>query len=98
MRLSALIVGLLCLILLAACDSLPEDASGPVIFEQSCASCHGGNGSGGVGPPLDAGSNASEQPDGFLRETVTRGRGRMPSFEFTDPQMDRLVTHLRSLQ
>ncbi len=86
-------------VLMAGCNSIPEDASGPEIFEQACAGCHSQDGSGGVGPPLDAGSNASEQPDSFLEETVTRGRGSMPSFsDLTDAQLDRLIQHIRSIQ
>ncbi|MPZ52761.1 MAG: c-type cytochrome [Acidimicrobiia bacterium] len=84
-------------LLLAACNGVAEDASGAEIFEHSCASCHSQDASGGVGPPLNAGSNASEQPDSFLTETITRGRGSMPAFDFTEEQLQRLVEHLRSL-
>lgn len=90
-----------CLLVLTACtDPPPVDASGQEIFQQVCANCHGEDLSGGVGPPVGAGSNAAAQDDDFLVLTITRGRGPMPSFDSTlsDEQILRVVEYLRAQQ
>ena len=86
---------------LATCGSRPPaDASGAEIFEQSCANCHGSDLSGGIGPALNAGSNAASQDDAFLELTITRGRGRMPSFQNTlsQEQIERVIGFIRDQQ
>lgn len=90
-----------CLLVLTACTEPPPlDASGQEIFQQVCANCHGEDLSGGIGPPIGAGSNAAEQDDEFLVFTITRGRGPMPSFDstLTDEQIARVVDYLREKQ
>lgn len=37
--------------------------SGAQVYSQNCASCHGANGEGGVGPPMDGGSSVETFPD-----------------------------------
>lgn len=78
----------------------PADASGAEIYEQVCSNCHGSDLSGGIGPALDADSNAATQDDAFLELTITRGRGRMPSFENTlsEEQIGRVIAFLRDRQ
>ena len=86
---------------LAACVGRPApDATGEEIYLQVCSNCHGANATGGIGPSLGVGSEASQQPDEFLRVTITRGRGRMPSFASTldEHQIDRLIVHIREVQ
>lgn len=76
-----------------------EDASGEEIYDQLCARCHGGDLSGGVGPAIDAGSNAADEDDEYFEFTITNGRGRMPSFSsLDDQQLDRLVGYIREHQ
>ena len=92
---------MLCLLALTACTGPPPaDATGQQIYQQVCANCHGADLSGGVGPPLGPESNAAAQDDDFLVLTITRGRGRMPSFDATlsDDQIARVVDHLRTAQ
>lgn len=81
-------------------DRPPAEASGAEIFEQICANCHGSDLSGGIGPALDAGSNAASQDDAFLEFTITRGRGRMPSFQNTlsQEQIERVIGFIRDQQ
>lgn len=92
---------LLVLGLLAACTaSLDPQAGGEVIYGQMCARCHSADLSGGVGPAIGPESNSASQPDEFLTLTITRGRGRMPSFQSTlsEEQIARLVAYIRERQ
>ena len=92
---------MVCLMALTACTGPPAaDATGQQVYEQVCANCHAVDLSGGVGPELGAGSNAADQDDDFLVLTITRGRGRMPSFDTTlsDDQIARVVDYLRTVQ
>jgi len=54
---------------------------GAVIFGQRCAGCHGGDGSGGIGPRLAGGRVVADFPDQQQQIVfVTSGRGGMPAF------------------
>lgn len=76
-----------------------DDASGEEIYDLLCARCHGADLAGGVGPALDAGSDAAAENDEYLEFTIENGRGRMPSFySLDDQQMDRLVAYIREEQ
>jgi mono/diheme cytochrome c family protein len=91
----------LCLLALIACtEPPPADATGEEIYQQVCSNCHGDDLAGGFGPAIGAGSNSAEQDDEFLVLTITRGRGRMPSFDSTlsDEQIARVVEYLRDQQ
>ena len=87
-------------LLMSCSDRPPEDASGAEVFEQICANCHASDLSGGIGPALGAGSNAASQDDAFLEFTITRGRGRMPSFQHTlsQEQIERVIDFIREQQ
>ena len=78
----------------------PEDATGEEIYLQLCANCHGDSMQGAIGPSLAAGSDAANEPDEFLRVTITEGRGRMPSFQasLSDDQVERLISYIRQEQ
>lgn len=87
---------------MAACSGAPApDAGGEEIYRQLCASCHSRDLSGGVGPALGPGSEASLLDDGMLASTIAQGRGsRMPAFGETldDSQITRVVAYLREQQ
>jgi len=54
---------------------------GAAVFGQSCAGCHGGDGSGGIGPRLAGGRVVADFPDPQEQiAVVTNGRGGMPAF------------------
>ncbi len=54
---------------------------GAAIFDQRCAGCHGGDGSGGIGPRLAGGRVVADFPDPQQQITfVTNGQGGMPAF------------------
>lgn len=76
-----------------------EDATGEEIYSELCARCHRADLSGGVGPPLGPGSNASSETDEYIEFTIVNGRGRMPSFpSLSGQQVDRLVAYVREVQ
>lgn len=101
MRTVKTIILLLVVMLLAGCTTdLEVDASGPEIYSALCSRCHAGDLSGGVGPPLGAGSEVAGQADSYLIQTITSGLGRMPSFRntLTEEQIRRVFDYLRSVQ
>jgi cytochrome c551 len=52
------------------------DVAGADVFAGTCASCHGRDGGGGIGPNLQEVDSVD-----LVITTVTNGRGGMPSFE-----------------
>lgn len=96
------LVVLACLLpCLVGCVARPgPDATGEEIYQQVCARCHGSAMTGRVGPALGPDSDAAEQSDDFLVETITNGRGRMPSFSLTlsEDQIRRVVDYIRRVQ
>jgi mono/diheme cytochrome c family protein len=54
---------------------------GAAIFGRSCAGCHGGDGSGGIGPRLAGGRVVADFPEPQDQiAVVSNGRGGMPAF------------------
>lgn len=54
---------------------------GSVIFADNCAGCHGGDGSGGIGPRLAGGRVVERYPDPADQiALVTNGRDGMPAW------------------
>jgi len=54
---------------------------GAALYQRNCAGCHGGDGSGGIGPPLAGGRVVARFPDPAEQiAVVTDGRGGMPAF------------------
>jgi cytochrome c55X len=50
-----------------------QTADGKSIFEANCLPCHGADLSGGVGKPLNAGSEAADKSDAELTSIITNG-------------------------
>lgn len=94
------IVLLSLLILLAACSSSPApDATGPEMYSELCATCHGAGLEGQVGPPLGQGAASATLPDDYLVNSIRRGIGTMPSFDhLSEEQVSRLVAYIREVQ
>jgi cytochrome c oxidase cbb3-type subunit 3 len=92
------------LVILLVAAALPvrghaEEPDGAELFRQHCAVCHGVEGDGGVGIPLDLPDFLAVASDDYLRLTLRLGRpGRvMPAFtSFDDEQIDAIVAHIRS--
>ena len=97
---SWIVIGLISLSITACVGRPASDASGEEIYLQLCSNCHSATASGGIGPALGVGSVAAQQPDEFLRVTITQGRGRMPSFAsaLDDRQIERLIEYIREVQ
>jgi len=71
---------------------------GAAIYTASCATCHGQDGQGGVGPTL-AGEVVDAFPDPADEiAVVTNGRGGMPSFggDLTDEEIAQVVEYTRT--
>ncbi len=84
-------------VVLAGCGST-EGLSGADLYARSCASCHGGEGGGAVGPALDGGSAAADLTDDQIGAVIRVGPGTMPSFDrLTDAQIASLVAFIRTL-
>lgn len=78
--------------------SAMADHSGKHLYDQNCATCHGFNGSGGVGVPLSLPAFLDSVPDEYLSKTIRNGRpGRiMPAFKsLTDEEVKAIVDHVR---
>jgi len=100
-RMRSLTSVLVATLFLTACTGQPApDATGPEIYSQLCARCHGSDLEGRVGPSLGAGSDLADRSDDYLHSVITRGRGSMPAFGNTldDAQVDRLMQFIRSEQ
>jgi mono/diheme cytochrome c family protein len=55
--------------------------NGAAVFANRCASCHGSDGGGGLGPQLSGGRVVARFPDiADQIAVITNGRGGMPGF------------------
>ena len=73
--------GLLLTLLLAhrpaVMESVPASTQGAAVFRETCAPCHGpqGEGMAGLTPPIRGRKLRVDE----IKETVQKGRGRMPA-------------------
>jgi mono/diheme cytochrome c family protein len=73
---------------------------GAEIYAASCASCHGADGGGGIGPQLAGGAAVKRFPDVADQIAfVTAGSGAMPSFggRLSPEQLRQVVEYTRTL-
>jgi mono/diheme cytochrome c family protein len=73
---------------------------GAAIFGDNCAGCHGGDGSGGIGPRLAGGRVVAVYPDPADQiAVVTNGRGGMPAWggKLTDEEIAAVVEYTRTV-
>jgi len=74
-------------------------ADGAVLYQRHCAVCHGAEGNGGVGVPLNLPDFLAVASDDYLRATLREGRpGRvMPAFAaFDEDAVDAIIGYMRS--
>ena len=80
-------------------DNVADAGSpGAAIFASNCATCHGADGEGSLGPQL-AGKVAAKFPDVADQiAVVTNGRNGMPSFEggLSKEQIQQVVEYTRT--
>ena len=82
----------------AAADD--DQARGRTLFLAHCARCHGANGAGGEGPPLDVPSLRRAADDEALAVIVREGitAGGMPGFwQLNEREVELVVGHVRTL-
>lgn len=83
---------------------------GKLWFDQICATCHGPQGdgyvAGGTGTAIGKGGFLSKATDGFIRETIKRGRSNTRMLAFQGPtaladlsnkEIDDIITYLRTV-
>jgi len=75
-----------------------SDSPGATVYSDNCASCHGADGQGGIGPKL-AGEVTSAFPDVEDQiVVVTDGRSSMPSFgdRLSEEEIAQVVEYTRT--
>lgn len=85
---------------IVACGEAAAASDGALLFHQNCAVCHGEDGDGGVGVPLNLPGFLAVASNRYLHRTIRLGRpGRvMPAFtHMSDADVDAIVGYLRSL-
>ena len=85
---------------LVATGSFAAASDGALLYHQKCAACHGEEGGGGVGVPLNLPDFLAVASDDYFRITIRNGRpGRvMPAFpRLTDSEVNAIIAYLRSL-
>ena len=73
--------------------------NGAAIYRGNCAACHGPHGEGGIGNSLNTPSFLAMASDGFLRDTIAKGRSHtaMPSgYAFSNEEISDLMAYIRS--
>ncbi|RRR76368.1 MAG: c-type cytochrome [Candidatus Viridilinea halotolerans] len=79
-------------------------ALGEQLFVTTCTSCHGIDGTGGIGPAINSQQFLSRKDDAALTEAITMGGHRpnsvMPAFgeRFTSVEIGAIVDYIRSLE
>jgi mono/diheme cytochrome c family protein len=78
----------------APTDGADGDTDAATLFADNCSSCHGDDGSGGVGPDLRAEDNVEG-----IAEQIRQGGGGMPAFEgqLTDEQIQAIADYVVTL-
>ena len=78
--------------------SVAGSSEGAILYRQNCAVCHGVDGDGGVGIPLNLPDFLAVASDDYLRNTLRNGRpGRvMPAFPtLSDAEVDAVIAYIR---
>jgi mono/diheme cytochrome c family protein len=78
-------------------STAPPD--GAQLFRSSCAGCHGGDGSGGIGPQLNGGAVTKSFSDAAAEISFVKGgAGGMPAFkdEMSEAEIQAVVDFTRT--
>ena len=68
--------------------------NGQALFIENCAACHGATGAGGAVGNQALAPSLSVASDVEIAEAMITGPGQMPPFDFTDGQVNDLVTFI----
>ncbi len=66
---------------------------GKIVYRDKCASCHGQDGEGGIGPALA--HNPVLKVDGAVEEIVVKGTGTMPAIEMSQKELQALIEYMQ---
>jgi cytochrome c551 len=80
--------------------SQPAAVDGRAVFGNRCASCHGSDGGGGLGPQLSGGRAAQRFPNiADQIGVITNGRGGMPAFgsKLSQAEIQAVAEYTRTL-
>ncbi len=92
----------LTVLLAPAVPAAAQVDEGKAIFEENCVPCHGEDLSGGVGKPLNAGSDAASKTDEELTSIITNGvpGTAMPSWgdKLSSDQISQVLSYIRAVQ
>jgi len=86
------------LIAVGSSSAVAQDAA--ATYKAKCAMCHGADGKGGkMGTRDFASSEVKAESDAQLEEIITKGKGKMPSYDgkLKEADIKALVTYIRSL-
>ncbi len=82
----------------------PYDSPGGRTYLKNCATCHGGNGQGAIGPALGATGQAQRRSDADLAAFITEGirnpgKPEMPGWRgrMTDQEVADVIGFIKSL-
>ena len=84
----------------SAAQGAADVAEGKKLFAGLCVTCHGFDGAGGAGPPLNRPRLLSAPDDASLRNVIAEGipnRGMPRVRRVTDDEMRQLVAYVRSI-
>jgi mono/diheme cytochrome c family protein len=84
----------------AAAVEAAGGVDGAAVFGDNCAGCHGGDGSGGIGPRLAGGRVVQRFPDPADQiAVVTDGRGGMPAWRdrLSEEEIAAVVEYTRTV-
>jgi mono/diheme cytochrome c family protein len=99
-RVSYIVEALVGIIVPAAAVEAAGGVDGAAVFGDNCAGCHGGDGSGGIGPRLAGGRVVQRFPDPAEQiAVVTDGRGGMPAWrdQLTEEEIAAVVEYTRTV-
>ncbi|MEC7948246.1 MAG: cytochrome c [Myxococcota bacterium] len=70
----------------------PTPRTGEQLYAEECARCHGTEGQGNIGPPMDISVGNNDVPR--LMEIVIEGYGDMPPIAVTTEEAERVSAHV----
>lgn len=88
-----------------AANAVAQNTPAKDLFASKCAMCHGPDGSAQTTMAKNLkirdfhSSDVQKQSDADLKTVITKGKGKMPSFDgkLTGEQIDQLVSYIREI-